>query len=134
MYNYLEAIKADVKDAIEENYDLNEWRGNREELENKLNEDFWINDSVTGNASGSYTFNSYTAKEYVTDNSELVLEMTNEFGETAESIGKHFLNEDWEYFDVSIRCYLLGQAINAVLDEIESNGELDEIEEESEEE
>ena len=89
MYNYLEAIKADVKDAIEENYDLNEWRGNREELENKLNEDFWINDSVTGNASGSYTFNSYTAKEYVTDNSELVLEMTNEFGETAESIGKH---------------------------------------------
>lgn len=63
MYDYLEAIKADVKDAISDNYDLNEYRGDREGLEEKLNDDLWTNDSVTGNASGSYTFNSYTAKE-----------------------------------------------------------------------
>lgn len=131
-YNYLEALKEDIRQAIEEGYNLDEYRGNREELEQKLNDDLWIDDSVTGNASGSYTFNSYKAMEYVKDNLNLVSEMASEFCVSHDEIGEHFLNEDWEYFDVSIRCYLLGQAINEVLDEIEEAGQLDEIEEPSE--
>lgn len=42
MYNYLEAIKEDVKEYIEENIDLSEF-GDIEELKEKLNEDLWIN-------------------------------------------------------------------------------------------
>lgn len=62
MYNYLEAVKEDVKEYIEENIDLSEF-GDIEELKEKLNEDLWINDSVTGNASGSYTYNRAKAKK-----------------------------------------------------------------------
>ena len=35
-----------------------------------------------------------------------------------EDIGKHFISQDWEWFDVTIRCYLLGQAIAEVLEEM----------------
>lgn len=41
-----------------------------------------------------------------------------EFCVKAETIGDKFLSNDWEYFDVTIRCYLLGGAIEAALDEI----------------
>ena len=56
-YNYLEAMTEDVKNDAE--LSLDDLLYNRNDLEEKLNEELWINDSVTGNASGSYTFNSY---------------------------------------------------------------------------
>lgn len=78
MYNYLETVKEDVKEYIAENIDISEF-GDIEELKEKLNEDLWINDSVTGNASGSYTCNRAKAKKYVDDNKELIIEMAEEF-------------------------------------------------------
>lgn len=132
-YNYLEAIKEDVKQAIEENINLDDYRGDRDSLEEKLNDDLWVDDSVTGNASGSYTFNSYTAKNYVQDNLDLLKEAAEEFCCT-DRAEKWLFDEAWEDADVTIRCYLLGQAIGEVLDEIEESGDLDEIEEEPSEE
>lgn len=117
MYNYMEAMKNDIQEYINENINLEDYT--REELEEKLNDDLWIADEVTGNASGSYTFNSYQSKEYVTDNMDLAKEALTEFCVPAEEIGERFLNEDWEYLDVTIRCYLLGQAIAEALDEID---------------
>lgn len=128
-YNYYEAIKEDIKQAIEESINLDEYRGDREALEEKLNDDLWIDDSVTGNASGSYTFNSYTAKKYVQDNLDLLKEAAEEFGCTDRAANWLF-DEAWEDADVTIRCYLLGRTIAEVLDEIEAAGDLDEIEEE----
>lgn len=58
-YNYLEAVTSDVLDYIKEEINLDEWKGNREGLEEKLNDELWTVDSVTGNASGSYTFNTW---------------------------------------------------------------------------
>ena len=128
-YNYLEAMVEDIKDYIRNDAELdrNDLEYGREALEEKLNDDLWTCDSVTGNASGSYTFNSYKAMEYVLDNIDLLHEMCNEFGIEAETIGQKFLDEEWEWMDVSIRCYLLGQAISEALDEIE-----EELEEEEE--
>ena len=117
MYNYLEAMKNDINEYINENINLEEF--DREELEEKLNDDLWIEDSVTGNGSGSYTFNSYKAKENLEGNEDLVREMCQEFCIDAETIANKFLNEDYEYFDVSVRCYLLGQAISEVLDDLD---------------
>ena len=57
-------------------------------------------------------------------------EAVNEFGIDSETIGEKFLESDWEYFDVTIRCYLLGQAIAAVLDDLEEDGAFEEEEEE----
>lgn len=124
-YNYLESMKEDVKEYIinDSELSIDDLIYNRSELEEKLNEDLWVYDGVTGNASGSYTFNSYKAKEYVLDNMDLLKEMCNEFCIDAETIGKKFLDGAWEWMDVSIRCYLLGQAISEVLDDIEEEQE-----------
>ena len=120
-YNYLEAMTEDIKDYIRSDAELdaNDLLYNRSDLEEKLYDDLWTCDSVTGNASGSYTFNSYKAMEYVLDNMDLLEEMCGEFGVDNETIGKKFLECEWEWMDVSIRCYLLGQAISEALDEVE---------------
>ena len=118
MYNYLEAIKNDINDYITENINLDDFES-RSELEEKLNDDLWIEDSVTGNASGSYTFNSFKAKENLEGNMDLVRDMASDFGLDGATIAEKFMNEEYEYFDVSIRCYLLGQAIAEVLDDLD---------------
>lgn len=124
MYDYLEAMKNDVMDYIrEEGLTREDLINNREEIEEQLNDDLWTVDSVTGNASGSYTFNSYTAKEYVTDNEELCREALQEFCTDSDTIAEKFLSGSWEWFDVTIRCYLLGKAIAELLDEIEEEAE-----------
>jgi len=119
-YNYLEAITEDVLGYIVENIDLTEY-ADLEELEAFLNDELWTVDSVTGNASGSYTFNRWTAKEYVVDNMELLDEMADNFGIDNAEIGEKFRNEEWEYFDVSIRCYLLSRAIAEALEQLDYN-------------
>ena len=122
MYHYLTKITEDVKEYLEQENTPEEMRellANRDEWEQKLNDDLWCEDAITGNASGSYTFDRYTAREYVTENMSLCIEALQEFETDNEEISNRFLDEDWEYFDVTIRCYLLGRAIALALDEIE---------------
>jgi predicted nucleotidyltransferase len=129
-YNYEEEIKADVLDAIRDFYTAEEIRERMEDRERwaeELYDDLWVDDSVTGNASGSYTFDRYTAREYVTSNMELLKDAFYEFGVDSETIAEKLLDEDWEYCDVTIRCYLLNSAIWAALDEIAE--EIEEAEE-----
>jgi len=115
-YNYIEAVKEDVREYIESEIDLTEWES-REDLEEHLNETLWVKDSVTGNASGSYTFNTWKAEENLAHNLDLIAEVAAEFGiEPKISDGYEYGAEWW---DVSIRCYYLGQAIAEVLDELE---------------
>lgn len=115
-YNYIEAVKEDVREYIESEIDLAEWES-RGDLEEHLNETLWIEDSVTGNASGSYTFSIWEAEENLAHNLDLIAEVAAEFGiEPKISDGYEYGAEWW---DVSIRCYYLGQAISEVLDELE---------------
>lgn len=131
MYNYLEAIKEDVMEYIKNKVNYSDYE-TIEDLEQFLNDELFTEDSVTGNASGSYTFCRSTAKDYVTGNMDECVEALKEFCVSSEEIAEKFLCEDWEYFDVTIRCYLLGQAISEVLEEIEQD--FDEAHEENEEE
>lgn len=110
MYDYLETIKEDVVDFVKNDIELKDF-ADRDELESYLNNELFSSDRVTGNASGSYTFSSYEAKENIEDNIDLLNEACNEFGTSAETVGDWFLSENWEAMDVTIRCYLLGQAI-----------------------
>lgn len=121
-YNYLEAVKADVIEAIKYDYTAEEIKAgfeDRDAFEEKLNDDLWTADSVTGNGSGSYTFNRRVARDYVLGDMDTVADALREFCVDAATIGEKFLNEDWEYLDVTARCYVLGQAIDAALDEME---------------
>ena len=131
-YNYLEAMVDDIKEYIDYDVDLTQY-SDLDEFRDALNDDLWVNDGVTGNASGSYTFDSRKAKEYVNDNEELLGKMIQEFDIDAKTVGEKFIEGDWEYFDVSIRCYLLGQAIEQALDELGITDETFEVEEDEEE-
>lgn len=124
-YNYLEAVTADAKQAILEN--LENWNfSDREELEEIANDNLWTDDSVTGNASGSYTCNAWEAEENLCHNMDELEEACNEFG---QDIGEA-VKQGAEYCDVTIRCYLLSQAISAAIDELEEEGKINYQEEE----
>lgn len=111
-YNYLSAVKEDVKDyIIDNNIIINE--DNREEVEQELNDKLFCEDSVTGNASGSYTFNAWVAEENLCHNWDLLSEALSEF-----CCDITYLKQGFEACDVTIRCYLLPQAIAEVLDEM----------------
>ncbi len=51
MYDYLEAVKEDVKNYIDYGIDLKEY-DSQEQMEQYLNDELFCNDSVTGNALG----------------------------------------------------------------------------------
>lgn len=119
-YDYLENVKEDVRNYIEENK-IVVTSSNREEVGQELNDTLFVNDSVTGNASGSYTFSTWQAKENLCHNFELLMEALTEFG-----CDLSYLEKGAEACDVTIRCYLLGQAISKVLDEIEIENETEE--------
>lgn len=123
MYNYLENVTEDAKIAILENYTEEEIKENlessynRQQFEQKLYDELWTNDSVTGNGSGSYTFNTYKAEENLAHNFDLLEEIAQEFG--IEPTIRTGWEHGAEWWDSSIRCYLLPQAISQALNEIE---------------
>ncbi len=122
-YNYLEAVTADVLDYIRDNVDLEEWRGKADELAEHLNDELWICDSVTGNASGSYYCNRWKAEEALCHNWAELAEALEEFG--CSDVNPFDKGAEW--CDVTLRCYYLGQAIAEALEELED--ELEELEE-----
>lgn len=122
-YDYENAVREDVLDWILEHYsndEITEKLQERDDWEQELNDDLWTADSVTGNASGSYTFNAWEAEENVCHNLDLLGEALEEFGSDMD-----VLKNGAEACDVTIRCYLLGGAISAALDELEEEREED---------
>ena len=111
-YDYREAMFDDIKEYISENIELSDY-DSKEALEEYLNDTLWTCDSVTGNASGSYWFNTYKAEEAICHNWDILAEACEEFCCEGD-----ILNKGAEWADVTIRCYLLGEVIGAVLDEL----------------
>ena len=126
-YNYFEAVKADVLNYISEN-EIKVTASNRQEVEEDLNDSLFVNDSVTGNASGSYFFNAWKAEEALCHNMDLLAEAAEGFGGLSADI-----LTSAESCDVTIRCYLLGSAISEALDEVEEEDPEEEEEEEERE-
>lgn len=123
-YDYYSAVKEDVKEVVMNDYNyIEELKNDRSDFEQRLNDGLFINDHVTGNGSGSYTFSTWQAEEYICHNMDLLKEACQEFGTDLADI-----IESAESCDVTIRCYLLNQSISEVLDELEE--ELPEEEEE----
>ena len=112
---YLEMVKNDLKTWIEDNNDYL-IDIDSENLFDEIYDSAFIDDSVTGNASGSYTFNSYEAMEIVKENLPDVMTALNAFCYDANAIGKMFFNEEWETLDVIARCYFLSDALYEILE------------------
>jgi hypothetical protein len=115
-YDYRQAVMDDIKQYIED-HDIKVTTSTRDELQQELYDDMFISDSVTGNASGSYTFNAWQAEENLCHNLDLLQEACNEFGSDCNIL------ESAESCDVTIRCYLLSECLAEVLDELEEDDE-----------
>lgn len=105
-YDYKKAVKEDALDALYD-YDEAQEIEDVDDLADFIQDNLFDADSVTGNGSGSYTFDSKKAKEYVLANFDLLRESADEFG-SKDQYADWFFDENWEALDVSIRCYVLG--------------------------
>lgn len=118
MYNYYKAIKEDVKNALVNYLPYYDKELEIDELLEKLEEDMWIDDSVTGNGSGSYTMSREEAKKCIDGNLDLLVDALYEFDkmDDIEFLKRALLEPEWA--DVTIRCSLLYGAISEQIDEI----------------
>ena len=113
-YDYYKNVREDIKQRLNEWLDFNKINGHSDidEVINAVYDDFFNSDSVTGNGSGSYTFNSWVAEENLCHNMDLLKEALDELGgELNDYI------DSAEACDVTIRCYVLGQLVRDVVTE-----------------
>ena len=128
-YDYRQAVRDDVREWIEEDMQYRGYETFEEyaravtdaEEDEDVDEDavceelgmlMWCADSVTGNASGSYTFSSWEAEENLCHNFDLLKEACEDFCCEVRD-----MPESAEAMDVTIRCYLLGEAVSDVVEE-----------------
>lgn len=113
-YDYYKNVREDVKQRLNEWLDfdrINDY-SDIDEVINAVYDDFFNSDSITGNGSGSYTFNSWAAEENLCHNMDLLKEALDELGgELNDYI------DSAEACDVTIRCYVLGQLVGEVVKE-----------------
>lgn len=121
-YDYYDAVRSDILMVLKDDADYyRDDLGYDDDYEDYTNDvDFdslydklWIHDAVTGNASGSYTFNAWQAEEYLCHNMDLLSEAISEFG---GELG-NAVEQGAEYCDVTIRCYVLSQVLSELCDE-----------------
>ena len=105
-YNYYESMKEDIQEYLKET-DCRDC--------DQLYDEMFLADSITGNASGSYTFSTYEAEENIAHNLDILKEALDEFGQDYSLA----LKNGSEWCDVTIRCYLLSQVLQEVLEEEE---------------
>lgn len=110
-YDYRKSLMDDIRNYIDEN-DIKITSENRDDVEEELRDSLMNNDSVTGNASGSYTFNTWQAEANLCHNLDLLQDACSEFCCEPRL-------DSAEWCDVVIRCYLLGECLSSVLDELE---------------
>lgn len=121
MLSYYEEVYRDVEDLLANESELQEMIESAplsiaiEKLYDALSSDSWA-DSVTGNASGSYSCNAYEAMKMVLDNIVDVAKAYIDLERTSE-MADDFNNERWEKIDVIARVGNLFQAVHdAVID------------------
>lgn len=109
--DYYAQIEADIIDYFE--FEETEF-DKAEELESYY-DDFFINDGITGNASGSYFCNSNKAEQMVNKViwTEELLDYFREFGYDHVPFEKGA-----EHIDVSIRCFMLSECLQEVIQAI----------------
>ncbi len=113
-YDYYKAVYDDVYDYIQEHIDeLKEKYTDLEKAKSDLNDTLFVEGIVMGNDSGSYTFNSAQAREYIADNMNLGIDPYREFGWNIRDFYEDYF-EDPKKADVTIRLYCLSDATNDI--------------------
>lgn len=115
--DYIKELENDIREVISIEFEKDELK---EMSENDFREkiellDLYNRDDVTGNASGSYTFNSWQAEENI----------CHMWNEIQDMIDDGFITIDkFQYgaegIDVALRCYFLDEALENIISEMES--------------
>ena len=116
-YDYRESMRDDIHDYIMERTPeelIRRYGPDMDDIRDGLDEELWAADSVTGNGSGSYYFNAWEAEEALCHNWDLLADALEEFGGDRD-----ILRQGPEACDVTIRCYLLGECLGDVLEDLE---------------
>ena len=111
-YDYEEAVRNDINDYLDRN-----WKKGKPITEDdrmQLYEDMFVDDGVTGNGSGTYTFSTAQAEENVCRNLELLGEAMDDYGVDGDTLRDKMCGE---WADVMIRCYLLKRLSDEAFDE-----------------
>lgn len=116
IYSYPKAVKSDIREYLKDELDVGKFglliQGDDDTIED-VREEAFEDDSITGNASGSYTMNSLKAEQNLTGNWDLLQEAKEELNPTIDLIEK-----GPEFCDVLIRCYLVDWCFNETLNDI----------------
>lgn len=116
-YHYRTEMKQDILDYINRNITLDDWEF-RDDLEDYLYNEMWADNSITGN-DGNYYDTEISCESYLAYNLDLTMEACEEFGIDMKILLQHYHDGDLaRYLDCTIRCYLLGEVLYTVLDEI----------------
>ena len=127
-YDYREAVNDDLVDFIKYGYiDRLDEFDDLVDFRTTLEDDAFVSDMVTGNASGSYYCNAWKAEEALAHNWDLIAEVSADFG-----IDEPTFDKGPEYWDVSIRCWMVGQVLDEAIEEcgIDENSFTEEEDEE----
>lgn len=115
--NYNDYCKQVLNDAIaviDEQFDYGYWDGDIEW--DVVYDNLFIDDAVTGNGSGSYTFNAAKARENVADAiwDEKIFDALSGIGVDGDAIAQYLRDGDAEGLDVCIRCAMLGEVYSEI--------------------
>lgn len=127
-YDYRAVMKEDILNYIKEEYGISLVVNDMtiEDAYEKMFDELWVYDGVTGNASGSYFCNAWKAEEAICHNLDIAEEAYEEFGYSGEGVPI----SNPEHIDCTIRCYLLGEVLAEVLDELYEDEESEDEEDE----
>ena len=125
-YDYYVEVTNDIENWLDSNdFDLSQFE-DREEAAEFLYDELWVEDDITGN--GSYGYAAEEAcEEFLCHNLYLLFEALFEFGEMEESLldKLHKYTKEKKFArwaDSTIRCYVLGSAIENALTTWEKYG------------
>lgn len=150
-YDYLEAIKADIRGYIKDEEISPADFDDADEMKESVEEACWTEDSVTGNGASGYTGldRDKQESEMLDGNLSVLLDALRDFGEIVtpammDPYGIHSSDSDKEYVDIeyltdlskadiTIRCWYLNRAVNEVIDEDYSDDDFDDDDDDSDE-
>lgn len=119
-YDYYDCVEDDILNYLQDysNKEILEMTSeeNFDATQEKLYDELWAEDGITGNGYDGYPMSDDEKAEAVGANLELLADALDEFGCDAECYRKAL--KDMNYADATIRCYVLGYCINLALKHI----------------
>lgn len=119
-YDYEHAMIRDILDYIHDNHITIDWTDTEDNIIEDLTDMLWNEDCITGNGSQYYDTEN-KCSEYLCQNSDILYEAAQEFciDDNIIMLISHFENKTLaQYFDSTIRCYLLNSCIYQAIQEL----------------